>query len=188
METIWFQDHCDSSKIYISNYQVKIFKFIQHAKSLIFQITKGQYCALSLLFVQRLFLTCQSLILYEKIRQNIQILTMQLHPLKQIFEEIIQTNPVVILLEPDVIIIIVWNIYFLLIVIFYVSLGLSFVEIVEMNWDITPFNLTERLFCIIMALILTPTFAYFVNSIVQIFQQMSKQSTQLKTNMNSLNT
>lgn len=31
--------------------------------------------------------------------------------------------------------------------------------------DITPVNLTERLFCIIMTLISTATFAYSVNSI-----------------------
>ncbi|CAD8151888.1 unnamed protein product [Paramecium octaurelia] len=53
--------------------------------------------------------------------------------------------------------------------------------------DITPVNLTERLFCIIMTLISTATFAYSVNSIGQIFQEMSKQQTQFKTNMNSLN-
>ncbi|CAD8181119.1 unnamed protein product [Paramecium pentaurelia] len=53
--------------------------------------------------------------------------------------------------------------------------------------DITPVNLTERLFCIIMTLISTATFAYSVNSIGQIFQDMSKQSVQFKTNMNSLN-
>ncbi|CAD8060849.1 unnamed protein product [Paramecium primaurelia] len=53
--------------------------------------------------------------------------------------------------------------------------------------DITPVNLTERLFCIIMTLISTATFAYSVNSIGQIFKDMSKQSTQFKTNMNSLN-
>lgn len=46
------------------------------------------------------------------------------------------------LLEPDDIIIIIWNIYFLLIVtinVFYVSLRLSFEEIVEMNWDLKDF-------------------------------------------------
>ncbi|CAD8096172.1 unnamed protein product [Paramecium sonneborni] len=53
--------------------------------------------------------------------------------------------------------------------------------------DITPVNLTERIFCIIMTLISTATFAYSVNSIGQIFQDMSKQSVQFKTNMNSLN-
>ncbi|CAK89471.1 unnamed protein product (macronuclear) [Paramecium tetraurelia] len=53
--------------------------------------------------------------------------------------------------------------------------------------DIIPVNLTERLFCIIMTLISTATFAYSVNSIGQIFQDMSKQSVQFKTNMNSLN-
>ncbi|CAK73187.1 unnamed protein product (macronuclear) [Paramecium tetraurelia] len=53
--------------------------------------------------------------------------------------------------------------------------------------DITPVNLTERLFCIIMTLISTATFAYSVNSIGQIFQEMSKQSSQFKANMNSLN-
>ncbi|CAK70404.1 unnamed protein product (macronuclear) [Paramecium tetraurelia] len=53
--------------------------------------------------------------------------------------------------------------------------------------DITPVNLTERLFCIGMTLISTATFAYSVNSIGQIFQDMSKQSVQFKTNMNSLN-
>ncbi|CAD8191328.1 unnamed protein product [Paramecium pentaurelia] len=53
--------------------------------------------------------------------------------------------------------------------------------------DIIPVNLTERIFCIIMTLISTATFAYSVNSIGQIFQDMSKQSVQFKTNMNSLN-
>ncbi|CAD8122991.1 unnamed protein product [Paramecium sonneborni] len=53
--------------------------------------------------------------------------------------------------------------------------------------DITPVNLTERLFCIVMTLISTATFAYSVNSIGQIFKDMSKQSVQFKTNMNSLN-
>ncbi|CAD8096103.1 unnamed protein product [Paramecium sonneborni] len=53
--------------------------------------------------------------------------------------------------------------------------------------DIIPVNLTERLYCIIMTLISTATFAYSVNSIGQIFQDMSKQSVLFKTNMNSLN-
>ncbi|CAD8126253.1 unnamed protein product [Paramecium sonneborni] len=53
--------------------------------------------------------------------------------------------------------------------------------------DITPVNLTERIFVIFMTMISSATFAYTVNNIGGIFQDFSKQSVQLKNNMNQLN-
>ncbi|CAD8123179.1 unnamed protein product [Paramecium sonneborni] len=53
--------------------------------------------------------------------------------------------------------------------------------------DIIPVNLTERIFVIFMTMISSATFAYTVNNIGGIFQDFSKQSVQLKNNMNQLN-
>ncbi|CAD8209035.1 unnamed protein product [Paramecium pentaurelia] len=53
--------------------------------------------------------------------------------------------------------------------------------------DITPVNLTERIFVIFMTMISSATFAYTVNNIGGIFQDFSKQSVHLKNNMNQLN-